>query len=68
MRTKKHISISPAGYGHWKVIVRNYRKKDREFITNDSIVIDNYKSEDIKISNKGYKQLIFKLRFVHCLR
>jgi len=62
MVQKFNIRIRFSSYGHNKVTVQNYHKKDRTFITTNTQATDDFKDNNQRISNKGYNALMSELR------
>ncbi len=63
MVQKFNIRCEFSGYGHQKVTVQNYRKKDRTFITTNTQATDDFKDKDNqRVSNRGYKALMGELQ------
>ena len=57
MQTKKHISITQTGYGHYRITMDIYGKTFST-ITTDSFSVDEYRGhENPRRSNRGYKAL-----------
>lgn len=56
-KQNKYISVTFTGYGHYKIEGEVYGKS-HSVITTDMEAIDDFKSEETKRKNRGYKTLV----------